>query len=573
MKRLTLLSGGEKSMTAIAFLFAVFLARPCPFYILDEVEAALDDLNITRFLDLLRTYRDRAQFIVVTHQKRTMEAADTLYGVSMGDDGVSKVVSRRLPQEVAEEPGRAAGRRGVAPGRVASAPPGARGWAGCPSQTTSSPAAASSAPPPAPWGRPPSGAPPGRWPDRPRRAPFEHVVVLMMENRSFDHFLGWLPGADGRQAGLSLPRPRRRAATRRTRWRPTSRAAGTPIPTTPTRAGASSTTAAACDGWLRAGDNDALRHRLLHASATSPSWAGRRRSGRRSTATSPRSWPRRTRTASTSTPRQTDRLDNTFDDLARCRRSGTAWPTPGSSGRYYFSDVPFLALWGGKYVPDQPPDRRRSSPTARPGTCPRCRSSTRASSDEEAGTSGDDHPHADIRNGEAFLNRDLPAVTHEPGLGAHRAGHQLRRVGRLLRPRAAAHAPTAARDARGGRRGRAARIPGAAACSVSPWARRGYVVARQFDHTSVLRMIEWRWGLAPLTVRDETANNLADELLPFTPAPPGAAVRRSRRGRSAAPARPRRRPPAGRAASAARRGTGGARGLRELARSAGWKVH
>jgi len=99
MKRLTLLSGGEKSMTAIAFLFAVFLARPCPFYILDEVEAALDDPNITRFLELLRRYADRAQFIVVTHQKRTMEAADTLYGVSMGDDGVSKVVSRRLPRE------------------------------------------------------------------------------------------------------------------------------------------------------------------------------------------------------------------------------------------------------------------------------------------------------------------------------------------------------------------------------------------------------------------------------------------------------------------------------------------
>jgi chromosome segregation protein len=99
MKRLTLLSGGEKSMTAIAFLFAVFLARPCPFYILDEVEAALDDLNIGRFLDLLRAYADRAQFIVVTHQKRTMEAADTLYGVSMGDDGVSKVVSRRLPRD------------------------------------------------------------------------------------------------------------------------------------------------------------------------------------------------------------------------------------------------------------------------------------------------------------------------------------------------------------------------------------------------------------------------------------------------------------------------------------------
>jgi chromosome segregation protein len=97
MKRLSLLSGGEKSMTALAFLFAVFLARPCPFYILDEVEAALDDLNIDRFLTLLRQYSVRAQFIVVTHQKRTMEAADSLYGVSMRADGISKVISRSLP--------------------------------------------------------------------------------------------------------------------------------------------------------------------------------------------------------------------------------------------------------------------------------------------------------------------------------------------------------------------------------------------------------------------------------------------------------------------------------------------
>jgi chromosome segregation protein len=96
-KRLTLLSGGEKSMTALAFLFAVFLARPCPFYILDEVEAALDDLNLDRFLTLLRRYSGRAQFIVITHQKRTMEAADWLYGVSMGQNGVSKVLSRKLP--------------------------------------------------------------------------------------------------------------------------------------------------------------------------------------------------------------------------------------------------------------------------------------------------------------------------------------------------------------------------------------------------------------------------------------------------------------------------------------------
>ncbi|MBV9534612.1 MAG: AAA family ATPase [Solirubrobacterales bacterium] len=104
MQRLSLLSGGEKSLTALAFLFAVFLARPCPFYILDEVEAALDDLNLDRFLDLLRSYSGRAQFIVVTHQKRTMEAADSLYGVVMGGDGISKVVSRRLPAAEASAP-------------------------------------------------------------------------------------------------------------------------------------------------------------------------------------------------------------------------------------------------------------------------------------------------------------------------------------------------------------------------------------------------------------------------------------------------------------------------------------
>ncbi|HTA15621.1 MAG TPA: AAA family ATPase, partial [Solirubrobacteraceae bacterium] len=98
-KRLSLLSGGEKSMTALAFMFSVFLARPCPFYVLDEVEAALDDLNLDRFLTLLRRYADRAQFIVITHQKRTMEAADWLYGVSMAENGVSKVLSRRLPKE------------------------------------------------------------------------------------------------------------------------------------------------------------------------------------------------------------------------------------------------------------------------------------------------------------------------------------------------------------------------------------------------------------------------------------------------------------------------------------------
>jgi chromosome segregation ATPase len=97
--RLSLLSGGEKALGAISFLFALFLARPCPFYLLDEVEAALDDTNIGRFVELLRRFSDRAQFIVVTHQKKTMEAADILYGVTMGAQGVTEIVSKRLAPE------------------------------------------------------------------------------------------------------------------------------------------------------------------------------------------------------------------------------------------------------------------------------------------------------------------------------------------------------------------------------------------------------------------------------------------------------------------------------------------
>jgi len=116
-RKLQLLSGGEKSLVALAFVFAVFLARPCPFYILDEVEAALDDANIDRFLQLIRRFSDRAQFVIVTHQKRTMDAADVLYGVSMGGDGVTKIVSKRLPRDVAadtEDEGEAPGLSAVA---------------------------------------------------------------------------------------------------------------------------------------------------------------------------------------------------------------------------------------------------------------------------------------------------------------------------------------------------------------------------------------------------------------------------------------------------------------------------
>ncbi len=96
VKRLSLLSGGERSLTAIAYLFAIFKARPSPFYVLDEVEAALDDTNLQRLLTVFEELRESSQLIVITHQRRTMEAADALYGITMRGDGVSTVISQQL---------------------------------------------------------------------------------------------------------------------------------------------------------------------------------------------------------------------------------------------------------------------------------------------------------------------------------------------------------------------------------------------------------------------------------------------------------------------------------------------
>ena len=96
IKRLSLLSGGERSLVAVAFLISLFIARPSPFYILDEVEAALDDTNLGRLLEIYEELRASSQLLVITHQKRTMEIADALYGVTMRGDGVSAVISQRL---------------------------------------------------------------------------------------------------------------------------------------------------------------------------------------------------------------------------------------------------------------------------------------------------------------------------------------------------------------------------------------------------------------------------------------------------------------------------------------------
>src|SRR5690606_27628338 len=102
VKRLSLLSGGERSLVAVAILVAIFKARPSPFYVLDEVEAALDDTNLRRLLTILEELRESSQLIVITHQKPTMEIADSLYGVSMRGDGVTSVIGQRMREREPE---------------------------------------------------------------------------------------------------------------------------------------------------------------------------------------------------------------------------------------------------------------------------------------------------------------------------------------------------------------------------------------------------------------------------------------------------------------------------------------
>jgi chromosome segregation protein len=96
---INLLSGGEKALSAIALIFAIFMVKPSPFCLLDEVDAPLDDLNIERFIELLKDISTKSQVILITHNKKTMELADTLYGITMQDSGVSKMVSIKLTEE------------------------------------------------------------------------------------------------------------------------------------------------------------------------------------------------------------------------------------------------------------------------------------------------------------------------------------------------------------------------------------------------------------------------------------------------------------------------------------------
>jgi phospholipase C len=341
----------------------------------------------------------------------------------------------------------------------------------------------------------------------PKASGIDHVVVVMMENRSFDHMLGWLPGADGRQAGLTyfdragLPHDTAPLA-------PDFQGCSHPDPDHSYDGARVEYHDGACDGWLRAGDNDEYaigyyeQKDVAFLGQAAPDWTA---CDRYFAAIMGPTFPNRMYQHAA----QTDRLSNTFE-LSTLPTIWDRLAAAGLSGRYYFQDAPFLGLWGTKYVPIARPYRAFLLACAT-GRLPHVSYVDPRFVEELTGTTSDDHPHADIRNGEAFLNEVYTAVTSSPAWPRTLLVINFDEWGGFFEhvPPARAAIPPASAAAGDVDGLRGFRVP---CLLVSPVARRRFVAETLFDHTSVLRLIEWRWGLEPLTIRDATANNLADAL-------------------------------------------------------------
>jgi phospholipase C len=351
----------------------------------------------------------------------------------------------------------------------------------------------------------------------PATSGIDHVVLVMMENRSFDHFLGWLPGADGMQAGLSY-RDSGGTAHPTHELAPDFQGCAFLDPGHSYGDGRVQYDGGPCDGWLLNGSDAAAANPaqandgfaigyytqadLPFLGSAAAAWTV---GDRYFAGIMAETYPNRLMQHAAAT----DRLVNT----TAVSSLPTIWDrlaAAGLTGTYYFSDVPFLALWGSKYAAISKPFSQFLADAAA-GTLPAVAFVDPRFTDEPSGTSADDHPHADVRNGEAFLNQIYDAVRNGPGW-AHTVlvinfdewGGFFDHVPPPTAPIPAATAATGDADGRLG-----FRVP---LLVISPLARRGFVSHETFDHTSILRMIEWRWGLTPLTVRDATANNLADLL-------------------------------------------------------------
>ena len=357
---------------------------------------------------------------------------------------------------------------------------------------------------------------PGRWGSAvaqtamlpsPDTSGIEHIVIVMMENRSFDHFLGWIDGADGRQAGLTyvdaFGTPHRTHPLA-----PDYQGCGHSDPDHSYTGGRVEYNNGACDGWMRAGDNDEYaigfykKKDLAFLGSAATSWTT---CDRFFSAIMAETFPNRIYQHAA----QTDRIANTLD----ISTLPTIWDRLAEAsldGRYYFSDVPLLGLWGPKYLPIARPILQFFI-DAQLGMLPHLAVVEPRFLGEENGVSNDDHPFADIRNGEAFMSAIYTAVTTSPTWRNTVLVFSYDEWGGFFDHVPPTRAPISSADRLAGNEDglRGFRVP---AVVVSPFARRGHVSHVELDHTSILRMVEWRWNLHPLSIRDETANNLAEVL-------------------------------------------------------------
>jgi phospholipase C len=332
----------------------------------------------------------------------------------------------------------------------------------------------------------------------------------MMENRSFDHFLGWLGVEHGQETGqqAELTYPDRMGVMQPThRLAPDFQGCGHPDPDHSYLGSRMAYNAGAVDGWLQTGANDTYAigyytdADLAFLGQAARTWTV---CDRYFASVMGESFPNRLHQHCA----QTDRLRNT-DTLTTLPTIWDRLADVRLEGRYYFSDAPFLGLWGTKYLSIMRPFGAFLF-DALTDQLPQVAFVEPRFLDNASGTSGDDHPFADIRNGEAFLAVVYTAITRSPAWGRtvlvityDEWGGFFDHVPPSERPLPAADMAAGATDGRLG-----FRVP---CLLIAPSAPKE-VSSLHFDHTSVLRLVEWRWDLPPLTIRDEKATNLAEAL-------------------------------------------------------------
>jgi phospholipase C len=350
-------------------------------------------------------------------------------------------------------------------------------------------------------GASPLWAAPQRRPPKPKKSGIDHIVVAMLSSRSFDHLLGWMTAADGRQEGL-IYRDINGAAYETYPLAPDFQGCGHPVPDDSWRGGRIEYNERACDGWLRAGSNDELaigyyrRVDLPFLGQAAPDWTVCSRYF-----------------ASVMAPGDPNRIyqhagvSDRIDETKTLCELPTIWDRLADAdlrGRYYISDDSFLSLWGTKYGGiTHPYDDFLAD--CRSGDLPEVAYVDPPFAGRLAGTSSDGHPWGDVRAAEFWLSETYRAVTTGADwehtvlvLNFDSWGGFFDHI-----------VPPFANDVHPTLELRGFRVP---CVVVAPMARRGFVADGVYDHASVLKMIEWRFGLPPLSIRDAGANNLVEVL-------------------------------------------------------------